>query len=109
MGPANSIDQRGSTNDDESDTASGRRRPANLLNLVRDSDSIELKLTVPEFAYRSTAAASGVDPLDAEIRQVFFFDTPELTLNKAGLVAPGSADPAQGQRLGRQAAPRRSQ
>ncbi len=59
----------------------------NLLRLVRGSDSIELKLTVPELAYRSTAAALEIDPLDAQIRQVFFFDTPELTLNNAGLVA----------------------
>jgi hypothetical protein len=28
-----------------------------------------------------------MDPLDAQIRQVFFFDTPELALNKAGVVA----------------------
>jgi hypothetical protein len=59
----------------------------NLLRLAREADSIELKLTVPELAYRSTAAALGLDPLDAQIRQVFFFDTPELTLNNAGLVA----------------------
>ena len=59
----------------------------NLLRLAKEADSIELKLTVPELAYRSTAAALGLDPLDAQIRQVFFFDTPELTLNNAGLVA----------------------
>ncbi len=59
----------------------------NLLRLAKKADSIELKLTVPELAYRSTAAALGLDPLDAQIRQVFFFDTPELTLNNAGLVA----------------------
>jgi hypothetical protein len=58
-----------------------------LLRLVRAADSIELKLTVPELAYRSTADALDIDPLDAQIRQVFFFDTPELTLNDAGLVA----------------------
>ena len=58
-----------------------------LLGLVRSADSIELKLTVPELAYRSTAAALGIDPLEAQIRQVFFFDTPDLTLNNAGLVA----------------------
>jgi hypothetical protein len=58
-----------------------------LLHLVQDADSIELKLTVPELAYRSTAAALGIDPLDAQIRQVYFFDTPDLKLNDAGLVA----------------------
>ena len=30
--------------------------------------------------------ALGIDPLDAQIRQVFFFDTPDLGLDKAGLV-----------------------
>jgi hypothetical protein len=58
----------------------------NLIRLVRASDSIELKLTVPEGSYRSASAALGIDPLDAQIRQVFFFDTPELALNDAGLV-----------------------
>ena len=54
--------------------------------LVKGSDSIELKLTVPETQYRSGAVALGVDPLEAQIRQVFFFDTPDLALNRAGLV-----------------------
>ena len=58
-----------------------------LLRLAREADSIELKLTLPELAYRSTAAALGVDPLEAQIRQVFFFDTPDLRLNEAGVVA----------------------
>jgi hypothetical protein len=43
-------------------------------------------MTVPESAYRSTSAALGLDPLQAQIRQVFFFDTPDLTLNRAGVV-----------------------
>ena len=58
-----------------------------LRDLVKGSDSIELKLTLPEHSYRSAAAALGVDPLEAQIRQVFFFDTPDLDLNKAGVVA----------------------
>ena len=57
-----------------------------VLELVKGADSVELKLTVPESSHRSTAAALGMDPLDAQIRQVFFFDTPELALNKAGVV-----------------------
>jgi hypothetical protein len=59
---------------------------ARLLELIKDSDSVELKLTVPESHVRSTAASLGMDPLDAQIRQVFFFDTPDLTLDKHGLV-----------------------
>jgi hypothetical protein len=57
-----------------------------LLELLEGADSVELKLTVPEESQRSTVAALGVDPLDAQIRQVFFFDTPDLTLNETGVV-----------------------
>jgi hypothetical protein len=59
---------------------------AEFLELAKDSDSVELKLTVPEAQHASTVAALGMDPLDAQIRQVFFFDTPELALDKAGVV-----------------------
>jgi hypothetical protein len=59
---------------------------AELLEAIGEADSVELKLTVP-LADRSRAGeALGVDPLDGQIRQVFFFDTPDLTLNKTGLV-----------------------
>jgi hypothetical protein len=57
-----------------------------LLALLEDVDGVELKLTVPEGHHRSTAAALGLDPLDAQIRQVFFFDTPDLALDRAGVV-----------------------
>ena len=57
-----------------------------FLELVKHSDSVELKLTVPEHHHASTVAGLGMDPLQAQIRQVFFFDTPELTLDQAGLV-----------------------
>ena len=57
-----------------------------VMELIRGSDSVELKLTVPEEYGRSAASALGVDPLDAHIRQIFFFDTPELALDAAGVV-----------------------
>ncbi|HET7234885.1 MAG TPA: adenylate cyclase [Actinomycetota bacterium] len=57
-----------------------------LLDLMKGSDSVELKLTIPETARAKTSAALGVDPLDAQMRQVFFFDTPDLALNGAGVV-----------------------
>src|SRR5215218_2162380 len=60
-----------------------------LLPLIEASDSVELKLTVPEDQHRSTVAALGMDPLDAQIRQVVFFDTPELTLDQHGVVVRG--------------------
>ncbi len=56
-----------------------------LIALVSDADSVELKTTIPESAQRSAVAALEIDPLDAQIRQVFFFDTPDLTLNGSGL------------------------
>jgi hypothetical protein len=58
-----------------------------LIALIKDSDSVELKLTVPESDHRSTVTALQMDPLDAQIRQVFFFDTPDLRLNEHGVVA----------------------
>jgi hypothetical protein len=57
-----------------------------LLRLVEAADSVELKLTVPDEDRHSAAAALGVDPLDARIRQVYFFDTPDLALDRSGLV-----------------------
>jgi hypothetical protein len=57
-----------------------------VLGLIRDADSVELKLTIHESARADAARALGVDPLDSQIRQVFFFDTPELALNAAGVV-----------------------
>jgi hypothetical protein len=59
---------------------------AELIALTKGVDSVELKLTVPVSDRSRGAAALGVDPLDAQIRQVYFFDTPNLTLNKSGVV-----------------------
>lgn len=58
-----------------------------LLELVKGADSVELKLTIPTSDRAASARALGVDPLDAQIRQVYFFDTPDLALYKNGLVA----------------------
>ena len=58
-----------------------------FLSLIKESDSVELKLTVPEPHQRGTLASLGVDPLQAQIRQVYFFDTPDLALDKLGVVA----------------------
>ena len=57
-----------------------------LLGLVGEVDSVELKLTVPDSARRTAVTALGMDPLDAQIRQVYFFDTPDLALNQRGVV-----------------------
>ena len=57
-----------------------------LLSLAGEADSVELKLTVPEIQHRSTGQALGLDPLQGQIRQVVFFDTPKLALEKNGVV-----------------------
>ncbi len=71
-------------------TATPRISDAELqefLALTRDADSVELKLTVPDEDRYSTLAALDIDPLDAYLRQIFFFDTPGLDLDAAGVVA----------------------
>ena len=60
---------------------------AELMELVKGSKSVELKLTIPQESTRAAIEALGLDPLDGQIRLVTFFDTPDLTLNKAGVVA----------------------
>jgi hypothetical protein len=57
-----------------------------LMGLIKEADSVELKLTLPESTHYTAAAALGIDPLDAQIRQVYFFDTPDLALNRHGVV-----------------------
>ena len=58
---------------------------AKLFALIGGADSVELKLTIPESAQRSAVVGLQLDPLDAQIRQVFFFDTPDLVLNTNGV------------------------
>ena len=74
--------------------AADHRRPGRDAGLIEDADSVELKLTVPESSQRSIVRALDLDPLDAQIRQVFFFDTPDLALNNVGVVAgrPGAGE-----------------
>jgi hypothetical protein len=71
-------------------TATATRLPdaelQKMIALIKDVDSVELKLTVPEAAQFSAARSLGLDPLQAQMRQVFFFDTPELALDTKGLV-----------------------
>jgi hypothetical protein len=57
-----------------------------MLSLMKGADSVELKMTVPESAQRSAIEALRMDPLGAQVRLVYFFDTPELALEREGVV-----------------------
>src|SRR5215218_10139975 len=59
---------------------------ARVIGLIKQSDTVELKVTVRQGDHISGVAALGMDPLDAQIRQVYFFDTPALTLYHHGVV-----------------------
>ena len=77
---------------------------AELISLIKEADSVELKLTVP-VSDRGKEFSLGVDPLDAEIRQVSFFDTPDLARNKKGPGRSRPPRPAEGRRHGGEASP----
>ncbi|HEU0245395.1 MAG TPA: hypothetical protein VFQ75_15935 [Candidatus Limnocylindrales bacterium] len=56
------------------------------MRLMKGSDSVELKATVPAESHRATIQGLPLDPVEAQPRQVYFFDTPDLKLNQAGVV-----------------------
>ena len=57
-----------------------------LSALMAQADSVELKLLVPHGERRSTLDALEAELLDAELRHVYFCDTPELRLYQAGVI-----------------------
>jgi hypothetical protein len=74
-----------------------------LLSLVDDADSVELKLTVPESDQRSAVQTLDMDPLDAEIRQVSSSTRPiSPSTTRALWLAPAGC--REGRRLGGEAA-----
>ena len=64
-----------------------------LQTLLEGADTVELKLTVPDGDQRSAIRALKMDPLEAEVRQVFFFDTPDLLLNQHGVIVRARRTP----------------
>jgi hypothetical protein len=65
---------------------SQRRSVHRMFKLIKGANSVELKLSVPLTGHRATIKSIGLDPVEAQPRQAFFFDTPDLALNKAGVV-----------------------
>jgi len=67
-------------------TELSRAQITEVMTILKDVGSVELKLVAPMHTHRATIAKLGLDPIEAEVRQVYFFDTPNLDLNKAGVV-----------------------
>jgi len=67
-------------------TELSRDQITEVMTILKDVGSVEIKLVAPVHTHRATIAKLGVDPIETEIRQVYFFDTPNLDLNKAGVV-----------------------
>jgi hypothetical protein len=57
-----------------------------LLHVIRNSKSIEIKVSVPMTQHQRTTLRTGLDPVEAQPRHVYFFDTPDQRLNRAGLI-----------------------
>ena len=57
-----------------------------LMRLMKGAHSVELKLTVPASSHRATIRGLPGDPVEAQPRQIYFFDTPDLQLYRAGVV-----------------------
>jgi len=58
-----------------------------MLGLLDHAHSVELKMSVPDADHRSTVTALDLDPLAADMVQVWFFDTPHLDVNASGVIA----------------------
>ena len=67
-------------------TELSREQISAVMKILKDVGSVELKLVAPIHTHRATIAKIGIDPIESEVRQVYFFDTPNLDLNKAGVV-----------------------
>jgi hypothetical protein len=57
-----------------------------IMQLGKSATSVELKLSVPLPGQRATIKSIGLDPVEAQPRQAYFFDTPDLALDRAGVV-----------------------
>ena len=62
-----------------------RKRKA-FEDKIEGADKIEIKITVAEDDEERAYEALDIGRRDAARREIYFFDTPELTLNKAGVV-----------------------
>ena len=82
------------TSDDRATHGMSAKQLLEAVRLSKVSDSVELKLTVPNADRRKTMTALDIDPLGARVRQIVFFDTPDLDLHRHGVVVRARRVPA---------------
>jgi hypothetical protein len=63
-----------------------REQLTEVFKLIKGATSVELKLSVPLSDQRATVMGIGFDVVESEPRAAYFFDTPDLALNRAGVV-----------------------
>src|SRR5262245_61331032 len=64
----------------------GEATRGKLAAMVSGANSIEIKATIPETQVDSTLARFGLTIANDEERYIYFYDTAELDLNKAGII-----------------------
>lgn len=57
-----------------------------VFDLLKGATSVELKVMVPDAERHSAIRGMKFDAVESQPRTAYFFDTPDLALNKAGLV-----------------------
>lgn len=65
----------------------GQATRGKVASMVSGANAIEIKVTIPEHQVDSTLARFGLTIDNDEERYIYFFDTPELELNKSGIIA----------------------
>lgn len=74
------------TDETDADRVLTQGQREELTTILPSVGSVELKLSLPDTDQRSTVARMGMDVMSAQLRQVAFFDTPDLRLQNHGLV-----------------------
>ena len=80
------VDQRSPSSNMTDSTVSGERL-VEMIAAMKSSDSVELKQTIREMDVQMAGDALGFDPIEAQIRQIVFFDTHDMALYHGGVVA----------------------
>src|SRR5215510_4360230 len=67
-------------------TMRGEATRGKVAALVSGANTIEIKATIPESQVDSTLARFGLTIANEQERYIYFYDTPDLDLNKAGII-----------------------